>query len=84
LKVEQKIILAYTVLGILLGFATNYLLKANVDLIIALALPFAVYFISFFPLNILAKQKKLLLFYNSFISFVLVWLTVWVLIYNLW
>jgi len=83
LKVEQKIILVYTILGISLGFATNYLLKINIDLTIALALPFVVYFLSFLPLTILVKQKKSLLFYNSFISFVLIWLTVWVLLYNL-
>lgn len=83
MKVEQKIVFAYTILGILLGFMTNYLLKMNVDLILALVLPFAVYFASLLPLMTLAKEKKSLLFYNSFITFILVWLTAWVLFYNI-
>jgi hypothetical protein len=55
----------------------------NVDLILALVLPFAVYFASLLPLMTLAKEKKSLLFYNSFITFILVWLTAWVLFYNI-
>jgi len=83
LKVEQKIVFAYTILGILLGFLTNYLFKSGVDLTIATAIPFVVYFVSLLPLITLVKEKKSWLFYNSFITFILVWLTVWVLFYNL-
>ena len=83
MKVEQKIVFAYTILGILLGFLTNYLFKSGVDLTIATAIPFVVYFVSLLPLITLVKEKKSWLFYNSFITFILVWLTVWVLFYNL-
>jgi len=83
LKAEQKIVFAYTVLGILLGAVANYLLKTNVDLILVIALPLVVYFVSLLPLMALVKEKKSWLFYNSFITFILVWLTAWVLLYNL-
>jgi hypothetical protein len=62
---------------------TNYLLNAGVGLSIALSLPFVIYFVSLIPLITLVKEKKSWLFYNSFITFILVWLTVWVLFYNL-
>ena len=83
MKAEQKIVFAYTVLGILLGAVANYLLKTNVDLILVIALPLVVYFVSLLPLMALVKEKKSWLFYNSFITFILVWLTAWVLLYNL-
>lgn len=83
MRIEQKIVFAYTVLGVLLGFMTNYLLNAGVGLSIALSLPFVIYFVSLIPLITLVKEKKSWLFYNSFITFILVWLTVWVLFYNL-
>jgi len=83
LKVEQKIVFAYTMLGVLLGFVTNYLLKINTSLSIALGLPPVVYFASLLPLTSLVKQKKSPLFFNSFVTFILVWLTVWILFYNL-
>ena len=83
MKVEQKIVFAYTILGTLLGFLTNYLFKSGVDLTIAIAIPFVVYFVSLLPLITLVKEKKSWLFYNSFITFLLIWLTVWILFYNL-
>jgi hypothetical protein len=70
-------------LGIFLGFVTNYLLKINADLSVALGLPPVVYFASLLPLIGLVKQKKSVLFLNSFITFILVWLTVWILFYNI-
>jgi hypothetical protein len=83
LKLEQKIVLVYTIFAALLGIATNYLLKNGFDLIISLGSPFVIYFVSLLLLTTLIKEKKSRLFYNSFITFILVWLTVWVLLYNI-
>jgi uncharacterized membrane protein required for colicin V production len=83
MKVEQKIILAYTILGLFSGFLTNYLSMAGLGLIVAVATSFAIYFISLPFLTAFVKTKKTLLFYNSFVTFLLVWLTIWILLYNL-
>jgi FtsH-binding integral membrane protein len=81
MKVEQKIVFAYTILGLFSGFLTNYLFMAGLGLIVATAAPFAIYFISLSFLAVFTKKK--MLFYNSFVTFLLVWLTVWILLYNL-
>jgi hypothetical protein len=81
MKVEQKIAMVYTVLGILSGFLTNYMI--GFGLTIAVLTPFIIYFISFPFLTFLVKKKRLMLFYNSFVTFVLVWVTIWILMYNL-
>lgn len=83
MRIEQKIVFVYMILGIFLGLVTNYLLKTGIDLIIAMSLPFLVYLSSLFPLISLVKQKKSLLLLNSFITFILVWPTVWILLYSL-
>jgi hypothetical protein len=82
MKVEQKIVIVYTILGLISGFLTNYLFMAGLGLIVAVSTPFAVYFISLSLLTAFVK-KKTLLFYNSFVTFLLVWLTIWILLYSL-
>jgi O-antigen/teichoic acid export membrane protein len=82
MKVEQKIVMVYTILGILSGFLTNYLFS-EFGLIVAISTSFAIYFLSFLLLVIFVKKKKIMLFYNSFMTFLLVWLTIWILLYNL-
>lgn len=84
MKVEKKITLVYTTMGVFLGLLTAYLLKINANLVVALALPVVVYFLSFLVLGFLVRQKKILLLYNSFVTFILIWLTVWILVYSMW
>ncbi|MEM5854638.1 MAG: hypothetical protein QXG39_06980 [Candidatus Aenigmatarchaeota archaeon] len=79
MKVEQKIVLIYMLLGMALGFFTASFLDQAA---IAFSLPFFIYFSSF-PISILLKIKKFSFFYLSFITFIMVWLTSWILLYNL-
>jgi|YelNatPaOPRAMG01_1025707.scaffolds.fasta_scaffold08474_6 hypothetical protein len=83
MKIEQKIIIAYTILGFCSGFLTNYLFISGLGLIFAIVAPFVIYFVSLLFLVVFVKKKKILLFYNSFVTFLLVWLTIWILLYNL-
>ena len=81
MKVEQKIVMIYTFLGFVSGFLTNYTI--GLGLTIAFSIPFIIYFISLPFLTYLVKKRKIILFYNSFVTFILVWLTIWILLYNL-
>ena len=81
MKVEQKIAMIYTLLGFVSGFLTNY--TTGLSLTIALSIPFIIYFISLPFLTHSVKKKKTILFYHSFMTFILVWLTIWILLYNL-
>ncbi|MEM5829799.1 MAG: hypothetical protein QW040_01445 [Candidatus Aenigmatarchaeota archaeon] len=81
MKIEQKIVGIYTILGLISGFIANHL-HTTFGSIITLAISFAIYFISLPPFLIFVKKKNVLL-YNSSITFFLCWLTVWVLLYNL-
>jgi hypothetical protein len=84
MKIEQLIALGYLILGIFFGVVSNYFTKNGSDLSFALSFPLFAYFISLFPLLKFIKQKKKTqLFYSSFITFILIWLVVWILLYNL-
>ncbi|MEM5879437.1 MAG: hypothetical protein QXU74_03015 [Candidatus Aenigmatarchaeota archaeon] len=83
MKTEQKIVMIYTLLGLVSGFMTNYLHTLELNLIIAIAISFSIYFVTLPLLLISTKKKKTMLFYNSFVTFLLVWLTIWILLYNL-
>jgi len=79
MKLEQKIAIIYSFIGIASGFLSNFLNS----LLYAVILPLAVYSISFIILVRLSKRKILWLLSNSFITFLLVWLVVWIFLYNL-
>jgi hypothetical protein len=84
MKVEQFITLGYLILGISLGILSNHLIKNGYNLSFALIFPLIAYFISLFPLFKVVKQKKKTwLFYNSFVTFILIWFLTWILLYNL-
>ncbi|MEM5869848.1 MAG: hypothetical protein QXR09_01630 [Candidatus Aenigmatarchaeota archaeon] len=82
-RVEQKIVMVYTLLGLVSSFITNYLYTLGLNLMIVIALSLSIYFITLPLLLILTKNKKMIIFYNSFVTFILVWLTFWILLYNL-
>lgn len=80
MKTEQKLVLIYLLLGILSGIISN-----QFTLVPAVIIPLAIYFISliFFTRIIKMHMKKSKLFYESLFTFVLVWLVVWIFIFNL-
>ncbi|MEM5836490.1 MAG: hypothetical protein QW451_01085 [Candidatus Aenigmatarchaeota archaeon] len=82
MKVEKKIVLIYSLLGIVLAFATNYFSQLG-NIFLALALPLAVYSFSLPLLFLSLKGKKFLIFYNSLITFFLIWFIFWIFFYNL-
>lgn len=80
MKLDQTITLIYTVVGVLSGFISSYFH----NLLLAVVIPLIIYVISLVPLlNSVKQKKKFWLFYNSFITFALVWMMVWILIFNL-
>lgn len=84
--IEQKIILIYTGLGVGVGLISNFFTHAASpyqNLATALLMPLAIYFISLTTLLKTIRQTKTKwLVYNSFVTFVLVWLIAWIFLYN--
>ena len=84
MKVDQVIVSAYLVLGIALGFVSNYFNKSLGSVLLAFVVPFVVYVISVGPLFKFVKQKKKnWLIKNSLITFILVWIIVWIIAHNM-
>lgn len=84
MKIERTILFVFLALGILLGFASNYFTKTLNSFILALIAPLVVYLVAQAPFMKLVKdKKKRWIFYNSFLTFFLVWLVVWIFLYNL-
>ena len=82
MKVEQKTVAVYMVIGFLCGIFSNYLTSINLTL--SLLVPVAVYFGTLLPLIRIVKERKFrVLISNSLITFFLVWLMIWVFLYNL-
>jgi len=82
MKVEKIIAFCYLVLGIAMGMVSNYFTKSSS--IIAFLIPFGIYVVSlFFLFRFVKNKKKTWIFYNSFITFALIWLVVWILVFNL-
>jgi H+/Cl- antiporter ClcA len=78
MRIEQKIILAYSFLGIISGFISVYYSG-----FFSFILPIPIYLIPslIFFSRLKAKRKKSLII-DSLITFVLVWIFVWILLYN--
>jgi hypothetical protein len=84
MKIDQIIISFYSFLGIFFGYISNYLSKTLLNLTLALFIPIMLYIASQPALLTLVKQKKRTwLISNSFITFILVWLMVWIMLNNL-
>ena len=84
MKIDQVFALGYLALGVFLGVLSNYLLSSNGNLTFALVIPLFVYLVSLFPLlKFIKSKKRRWIITNSFITFVLIWLVVWILLYNL-
>jgi len=79
MKAEKAVVLAYTFIGISLGAISSYI----GNLYLALIIPFAVYAVTLPVLMKLVTQKKKKFLTSSFVSFVLWWLVVWILLINI-
>lgn len=87
MTIEQIIILIYACLGVGVGLISNFFTSTaspHQNLATALLVPLAVYFASLaFLLRTIQQKKKRWLVYNSFMTFILVWLVVWIFLFNI-
>ncbi len=82
LKVEQKLVSVYSLMGLLFGVLSNWMYSTSLAL--AMILPAAVYFASVVALRKYAKITKVSsIASNTLVTFFLVWIVVWVFLYNL-
>ena len=82
MKLEQKLVLIYLVIGIVMGVLSNYLYK-NMGLAVGVITPFVDYAISIAAfLNIVKERKVKSVVINSFVTFILFWLVIWIFLFN--
>lgn len=82
MRIEQKIVAVYSVVGGVCGFLSNHLTQIN--LTYALLVPIGGYFVTLLPLIRIVKERRLrMLISNSLVTFLLVWMMTWVFLYNL-
>ena len=82
IKLDQKIVAIYTVIGLAAGIISNYLTGNSV--ILAMILPLILYFITLIPLvKKTGEKRRKRIVLNSFLTLFLMWATVWIFLYNL-
>jgi len=80
MKIERLVIILFTIAGVVGGIASDLL----ADLILSAAIPLVVYVaLLTVMLKFFEKKKRKWLIYNSLTTFILIWLVVWILLYNL-
>ncbi len=78
MQTEQLTILAFSILGIVAGFVSNYL-----DVIMAVLVAFSIYTVSTILFLKFAKSKKTkILVINGMVTFLPIWLIVWIFLFN--
>jgi len=83
MKVDQVIVGIYLLMGFFAGYLSDYFVKLN-NLTVSLLLPLLIYVVSQPVLLKMVKQKKKRwLVSNSFSTFFLVWILVWITLNNL-
>jgi hypothetical protein len=83
MRLEQKIVLIYLVVGMVMGVTSDYL-YGSMGLGVAAAVPFVIYAISIAAfLNIVKDRKVKSVVLNSFVTFILFWLVVWIFLFNI-
>jgi len=83
-RIERTILFVFLTLGILIGFTSNYFNKALDNLAFALITPLVVYLAAQVPfMKFVKDKKKKWIFYNSFLTFFLIWIVVWILLHNM-
>jgi len=84
MKIDQILVGAYFVLGILFGYVSNYFNKTLSNLTLALLVPIIIFAVTQPILLIFIKQKKKTwVISNSLVTFIFVWLMVWILLHNI-
>jgi uncharacterized membrane protein (Fun14 family) len=80
MKKEQSVNILYTILGAIVGYFSTYLK----DFGLLLILVFGIYLASVFPLSKKVTVDKLgkWLLSNTFLTYILVWLIVYILLSN--
>ena len=80
MNTERKLALVYLILGLSMGFLSNYL-KNN---LYSFAIGIAVYGVSFFILRRFVGRDKTTQWYlgNTLVTFALIWLVAWIFAYN--
>lgn len=82
IKIDQKIVMVYTAIGLLAAFVSNSLSdNTTFSVLIPAVIYAAATGLAYFLEKGEKNRKKILT--NSLMTFVLVWLTVWILFYNL-
>jgi len=82
MKLEQKIVALYTVIGVIAGTISNYL--ATTSTLLAVVAAVVIYFGTSIPLMKGKDEKtRKKIAFNSGMTIFLVWATVWVFLYNL-
>lgn len=79
MKIERIVIIVFSILGLVAGMSSYYL----TDLMFAIPLSAIIYLIPSLAMSKLFKGKKKKWFtQNSLITFILVWLVVWIFLYS--
>ncbi len=79
MKLSQMLTLAYTGLGIVAGYISN----AFENRAVAILSAFLIYMITYvLLLKIISYKKRSWLVSNTLITFILVWLVVWIFLFN--
>jgi predicted PurR-regulated permease PerM len=79
-EAKQKFIIFYTLLGAIMGFLSNLF-----DVSLSILLAAIIFSTTAFPLIRRVKERRRAreITYSALITFVLLWLMVWIFIYNL-
>jgi len=78
MKTERIVILSFSVLGVMAGILSSYL-----EVLLAMPLAIFIYIMSILPsLKFFVGKKRKWLIQNSLITFILMWILVWVLLFT--
>lgn len=78
MKTERIVILSFSALGVTAGILSYYL-----EALLAMPLAIFIYIMSILPsLKFFVGKKRKWLIQNSLISFILMWILVWVLLFT--
>ena len=79
MKLVQILTLVYLGLGTIAGFISNIFPDRSIAVLIA----FLIYMVSYVVLiKVVSYKKRSWLVSNSLITFILVWLVIWILLFN--
>ena len=78
MKEDQLITIVFLLVGIISGFVSGIF----ENIILAGSLPLLIYLLVFLISTKFIQTKKIKLLYGSFVTFVLVWLVIWIILYN--